>query len=560
MIDDNGLTSFAIHVEDSAGAPEAWGIEAGIDAEAVDQMRSLDPEDAARRYLDQAATSPTIESISETEPGKASEEYRPISTETVALTDTQIVKFNQYHDGIPLFGSTVAVEMNMDNSLVSLSSESPRQRPDVDSTPSITPEQVKEACLSDTGTVEASLAGDPTIQYFYDGSPDSQQWRLVYVQPNVTDTAPGDEHATAPEVFDYVVDAHTGDLVTKLPLNHSAGHVGARVRAHDGLGKSRHVGVTRDAAGNTILVDPDRRIETYDFGFRDISRQRVALPGIGCAQPPDWNSDAISAHANAADVADFVKKVLKRDGLDGKGHTYVSSINCVQVNIFNPPPDPRSWRNAAWLGDRVQMVYGQHLTETGSLRSYALAKDVVAHEITHGLIQFTAGLKYEGQTGALNESYADIFGIIISNFDKNIARWNWEMGEDLQGTGVPLRDISNPTRFDQPDHMDQYRQLPIDRANDWGGVHINSGIHNKAGYNLLTSVHQGQQDFEPSEVASLLYLALLKLGPSADFATSRLRIEDAAKTLYRSADAAVKARKLEAIGEAFSATGIASTP
>jgi Thermolysin metallopeptidase, alpha-helical domain len=99
------------------------------------------------------------------------------------------------------------------------------------------------------------------------------------------------------------------------------------------------------------------------------------------------------------------------------------------------------------------MIYGQRMVN-GALRSYALASDVVAHEITHGLTDRTARLEYQRESGALNESYSDIFGVIISNRNQpNIDAWDWEMGEDLNATGIPLRDLSDPPRRGQPDHM-----------------------------------------------------------------------------------------------------------
>jgi Zn-dependent metalloprotease len=550
MVDDNGLTSFDLHVEDLIDGPAALGEDDAITAE----VTSLRPEVAARRYLELAVDSPRIPSIKITDAGDANDEFKLIGTETVPLTDTQIVKFAQYHNEIPLFGSSVAVEMNMDNSFVSLVAESPRERPGDDPGMVITSDKAKQACLDDAGADADDLKEGPTKQYFYDASRQTDKWRLVYVQPNVPFAAQDSE--SVPAVFDYIVDAQTGDIVTKLPRSHSASPTVTEVDIEDGLGNRRTLRVLEEASGNLVLVDPDRQVQTFDFGFRDVFAQKAALPGGQCAQPPQWSGGAISAHANAADVADFVKEILRRDGLDGKNGSYVSSINCVQINVLSPGAHPHLWRNAAWLGDRGQMVYGQHLTENGDLRSYALAKDVVAHEMAHGLIQFTAGLKYQGQSGALNESYADIFGIIISNFGTDVADWNWEMGEDADGTGLPLRDISDPPRFGDPDHMSDYHDLPLDRQHDWGGVHTNSGIHNKAGYNLLTSTIDGSPVFEPAEVAQLLYLALLKMNETSTFMDSRNRVEGAAKSLYRSADPEVKTRTRQAVAEAFAAVGI----
>jgi bacillolysin/neutral peptidase B len=243
--------------------------------------------------------------------------------------------------------------------------------------------------------------------------------------------------------------------------------------------------------------------------------------------------------------------VLQRNGLDNQGGPFISSINCT---FQNANPANKEWRNAAWIG--TQMIYGQRMVN-GVLRSYALARDVVAHEITHGLTDKTARLEYARESGALNESYADIFGIIVSNLgESDVDRWNWEMGEDLDLTGVPIRDMSDPPRRGQPAHMVDFRHLDPgeqpSRFNDSGWVHHNSGIHNKAAYNLMTA-----KVFTPSEAAGLYYLALTQyLSRTSGFSDSRRAVVLAAQTLFRSDPAEVRDAKLAAIAAAFDAVGI----
>lgn len=189
---------------------------------------------------------------------------------------------------------------------------------------------------------------------------------------------------------------------------------------------------------------------------------------------------AVSAHANACIVAAFYRDVLKRNGVDNRGHRFTSSVQC----LYGPEGmQTREWRNAVWDGE--QMNYGQRLLE-GTLRGYGASLDVVAHEIAHGVTENTCRLEYRFESGAMNESYSDIFGIIISNYkEPDIEKWNWQLGEELDPSGVPIRDVSEPTRYDQPDHMNDYRRFPS--GYDQGGVHVNSGIHNKAFYSLITS-------------------------------------------------------------------------
>jgi bacillolysin/neutral peptidase B len=370
-------------------------------------------------------------------------------------------------------------------------------------------------------------------------------------------------YATAPpvpELVDYVIDAHTGELLTRLPRTQSVTWSPDEATEPDALGDQRSFRLERDGDGNLRLRDVVRNVRTHDFKFQDARLVGDSLPGDFVANPPaPWDVAAISAHANATEVADFLLKVLRRNGLDNLGGPFVSSINCTYKNSN---PGNREWKNAAWVG--TQMIYGQRMVG-GALRSYALARDVVAHEITHGLTENTARLEYAREPGGLNESYSDIFGIIISNIDEPaMNRWNWEMGEDLDLTGVPIRDLSDPAKFGQPAHMDDFRRLPPEEAltpsNDWGFVHINSGIHNKAAHGMMTAANQdGTPTFTAREVASLFYLALTQyLSRTSGFSDSRRAVELAAQTLFRSNPAPVRAGKLAAIAGAFDAVGIAA--
>jgi Zn-dependent metalloprotease len=204
------------------------------------------------------------------------------------------------------------------------------------------------------------------------------------------------------------------------------------------------------------------------------------------------------------------------------------------------------------------MVYGQRNVD-GEFRSYAAGLDVVAHEVFHGVTDRTARLEYAAQSGALNESYSDLAGIIISNREKpELSEWNWEMGEALDGTGIPLRDLSDPARYKQPAHMREYRNLPVTRSGDWGGVHVNSGIHNLAGYKIMTAKdEQGKCLFNSVSLAALFYLALTQyLSRTSLFSDSRRAVQLVARTLFRNDDPDVRRAKRRAIASAFDAVGI----
>jgi Zn-dependent metalloprotease len=216
--------------------------------------------------------------------------------------------------------------------------------------------------------------------------------------------------------------------------------------------------------------------------------------------------------------------VLKRNNIDNQGGLMRSSINCVDQS---ESPDRKEWINAFWNGR--QMVYGQRHNGAGFL-SMAVALDVVGHEMFHGVTDKTSRLEYAFQSGALNESYSDIFGIIIANQPVADPRtWNWKLGAGLQANGKPFRDMSNPPLHGQPEHMQKFRVLPNTRQGDYGGVHSNSGIHNKAAFNILTAVKDGALVFTPGEVAAFFYIALTqRLSRTSQFTDSRTAVLDSA--------------------------------
>jgi Zn-dependent metalloprotease len=243
-----------------------------------------------------------------------------------------------------------------------------------------------------------------------------------------------------------------------------------------------------------------------------------------------------------------------RNNIDNRGGSMISSINCVVVAESRRP---REWLNAFWSPDVRQMVYGQAITGTG-LRSLSVNIDIVAHEMFHGVTDSTSRLEYARQPGALNESYSDIFGIIVSNLGRpDPRRWDWELGEGLLAGGKPFRDLADPERFGQPAHMDDFKVLPNTRAGDWGGVHVNSGIHNKAARNMLVATSSRRLVFTPAEVAAVFYLALTQhLSRTSQFTDSRRAVLNSARSLFRREPARTRNLKVRAIERAFTAVGI----
>ncbi|MFK7775220.1 MAG: M4 family metallopeptidase [Saprospiraceae bacterium] len=253
-----------------------------------------------------------------------------------------------------------------------------------------------------------------------------------------------------------------------------------------------------------------------------------------------WNYPAaVSAHYNGGEAYEYFKSTHNRESINGQGGTIISFFNISDENGSDMD-------NAFWNG--AAMFYGNGNQAFNFPLQRAL--DVAGHEMSHGVIQGTANLEYQGQSGAMNESFADIFGAMIDRDD-------WQMGEDITNpnyisTGA-LRSLSDPNNGGsslntpgwQPKTMAEYQNLPNTPQGDNGGVHINSGITNYAYYLFATDIGKDK--------AELIYYKALDdyLVKSSQFVDLRNAVVQAASELHGSASAEVNAANA-----AFDAVGI----
>jgi len=552
----NGLTTFSLHAmdESSAGVVDELGpgsgFHAGLSADGAGHPE--DPETAARRFLDKALASDAVPALTAPTVDDTPSRFATINTESVPLTRTRVVKFRQTLNGIPVYGSLVSVELDEDNALLGIDS-SLGEPQGVDPVASISPAAALEAAAAAPG-YHAQLSGViPRLHYYFDRG--AGRWRLVYIVQDVPvsrDTTVGPSSGLEPpHILDYVVDAHEATVVALLPRTPSV--TTEEQSAFDSFGEKRTFTASHDG-GRLVLFDPEHNVQTFDFDFEDPAVRWGQLPGTLVTNPPAWSAAAVSAHANAIAVSDYLRTVVLRDNIDGSGGMMVSSVNCV---VRQDSPGPRQWANAFWNG--TQMVYGQVQRPDG-LRSLAANLDVVGHEMFHGITDHTARLEYLLQPGAMNESYSDIFGTVIANRGNDDPRtWNWQIGENLLPGDRPLRDMADPGRFRQPDHMDRFVRRPATEEGDFGGVHTNSGIHNKAAFNVFTAQDDnGDLVMTAEEAAGVFYLALTqRLSRTSQFTDGRQAVLSSAQTLFRNQPAAERDRKIAAIRAAFDAVGIA---
>lgn len=206
--------------------------------------------------------------------------------------------------------------------------------------------------------------------------------------------------------------------------------------------------------------------------------------GEGDAEVKDQTVN--QAYDGSGKTYDFYQEVFSRNSIDGQGLEVLSSVH-FEID----------YGNAFWNGS--QMVYGDGDDELFKRGAFTESLDVIAHELTHGVTQFTAGLRYRKQSGALNESLSDAVGSLVKQYamGQTADQADWLIGEGILGPaleGEALRSLKAPgTAFDfdsQPSHMRDYRDLPDDGdpRNDHGGVHINSGIPNHAFYLAATGL------------------------------------------------------------------------
>jgi Zn-dependent metalloprotease len=211
---------------------------------------------------------------------------------------------------------------------------------------------------------------------------------------------------------------------------------------------------------------------------------------------------------------DFYWQLFGRNSIDNNG------LLIKQYVHFDKGMD-----NAYWDGRR--MVYGDG--DGTVFTSFTIDIDIIGHELTHGVMENEANLDYENQAGALNESFSDIFGIMIKQRFNNqdVKKSNWLIGERVMiGPKYALRSLKAPgTAYlnhpelgndPQPATMDKYQNLPNTSAGDWGGVHINSGITNFAFY--VAAYNMGGYAWDKTGRIWYAVLTDVKLTQNAKFA------------------------------------------
>ena len=329
-------------------------------------------------------------------------------------------------------------------------------------------------------------------------------------------------------------------------LEHAAAHGDAETRERfsatlgrtETLRRARHRAALRPAAAGAAI---QQRYRIYD------TRHSYRLPGhliVDETKSAIDDVEAREAFDGAVATRDFYTAVFGRASIDGGSLAIDSTVH--YGSHFD---------NAMWNGSR--MIYGDG--DGKVFNRFTIAVDVIGHELTHGLTQYTAALGYSGQTGALNEHISDAFGIMVKQYKlgQSARDADWLIGAGLfAGTvkAAAVRSMKAPgTAYDdpllgrdpQPAHMRDYVKTQADN----GGVHVNSGIPNHAFY--LAATAAGGRAWET--VGRIWYVTLTsRLRPDTEFRDFASATVAVAGELYGRSHSVQ-----QAVADAWSAVGIA---
>ncbi|HVS31528.1 MAG TPA: M4 family metallopeptidase [Thermoanaerobaculia bacterium] len=267
------------------------------------------------------------------------------------------------------------------------------------------------------------------------------------------------------------------EILTNVAVNPDA-TTAQRLRAIGDLLVSRDIRTQRRIVGalarETVVPTGTKRRAVYD------AQNELSVHGVlrrGENDPPARDEVVNRAYDYSGLTYDFFAELFERTSIDDRGMRLDSTVHY-----------GKDYANAFWNG--TQMVYGDGDGEL--FGDFTQCIDIVAHEITHGVTQFEAGLEYQNQSGALNEHFSDVFGALVKQWaaGESAAAADWLIGKGIfiEKEGVKrlaVRSMAEPgTAYDDPligtdpqvGHMSDY----VRTRDDDGGVHINSGIPNRA--------------------------------------------------------------------------------
>lgn len=475
--------------------------------------------------------------------GNMEKHFEIVSEEKDEKTNTTHVKLVETHNNVPVYGSDQTIALDENNNVKAFFGQ---VVPDVagkniPAEPNISQEEAEKIAKADIEKEIGKVENYDSIKkdlFVYEK--DGNYYLSYLVKASISKPQPGYWH--------YFINATNGNVINKYnAIDHMEGF------GYGVLGQRTSFKIEQNKAGSYHLLDGtrgngihtlDARNSSVPWLYEEWERSRFTGWEVVSESKMFQDKAAVDAHVNTAKVYDYFKKTFDRNSFDNKGAKLISTVHVGD-----------QWNNAAWNGR--QMLYGDGDGEI--FLPYSASLDVIAHELTHAVTEHSANLVYENEPGALNESISDIFGAMVDRDD-------WQLGEDIytpDTDGDALRSLSDPTSIsippspmhDFPDHYpDHYSKLYTGEL-DYGGVHINSSINNKAAYLIAEGgTHYGVSvkgvGLEATE--KIYYRALTKyLTANSNFSMMRQAAIQSAKDLYGE-----NSKEVQAVTKAYDAIGV----
>jgi thermolysin len=464
-------------------------------------------------------------------------------------------RFQQAVNGVPVWAGTIARQSYVAGVPISIFGGVYEQLEAVSTDARLSPQESREIVERDAGVALGSVPAPLYVLVTERGA------RLVYVI----------QAARPPlQLLRYFIDAVTGEIVDKRDaLERQSVGTGIGV-----VGTEKKISTTSQG-GTYVAVDGLRPPVLDTFNMRANVPAVVAfLNGQRPLVSSDLASDSdnkwtdpviVDAHVHAGWTYDYLFKRFGRLGLDNRNLPITNLAHPASINdLFVYGPDVADLLINAFYAGNGLMVYGDGLPSGITLDGQTFdplagALDVVAHELTHGVTDYTSQLEYRDESGALNEAFSDMVGTSVEFFFQPAGPGRGEadylIGEDVVRPGG-ARSLANPGLFGQPDHFSRY----VRTNEDNGGVHTNSGIPNQAFYlaieggrNLtsgltVTGVGGGNRE----QIEKVFYRAFTSMLPAtARFSTARAATIQSARDLYGAGSTVERA-----VTDAWTAVGV----
>ncbi|AVQ47381.1 M4 family metallopeptidase [Clostridium botulinum] len=395
-----------------------------------------------------------------------------------------------------------------------------------------------------------NFEGKPYVVYLVDLSTDTGNWN-VFV--NAEDGSIVNKFNNTPTLTNNRDKKLISTKKTNTKVNKSNNLVDIQGDTLKGKGKSSLNGIVdidltyKD--GKYYLKNSNKNIYVYDLNNKYINTFTTPKSSILKASKLVENNSneftkdkhiiAIDTYINLEKTYDYYKNKFNRNSIDNKGMNVEAFIH-----------HGEKYAGAEWSENLGSMLFGDGDGRNSSHMSKAL--DVVGHEFSHGVTHKESNLKYENESGALNESFSDIMGVAIKDT-------NFQLGEDCWTPdieGDAIRDMQDPSKGGQPAHMKDYRSMPATPWADNGGVHLNSGIINHAAYLIADGIEKLGSENSKDIMAKLFYTAnCYEWDETTNFSKCRNDLIKVTKNLYGE-----NSKYVQIVENAFDKVGITATP